>query len=77
VIQDPTPESIREAVERVVTYKVSEGQLDEAPLTLRELTLVKQEFVKVLTSMYHHRLDYPQLNQQPAQPDSPAAMGPY
>jgi putative nucleotidyltransferase with HDIG domain len=64
VLQDPTPEKITALVDRIVGFKLAEGQLDEAPLTLREITTVKEQFVTVLTSMYHHRLDYPVQSQQ-------------
>jgi putative nucleotidyltransferase with HDIG domain len=68
VLQDPTPESIEELVERIVEYKMTEGQLEEAPLTLKEVSVAKQQFVKVLTGMYHHRLDYPIQNRNAASP---------
>ncbi|UCF19904.1 MAG: HDIG domain-containing protein [Gemmatimonadota bacterium] len=64
VLQDPTPENMRALVDRIVDFKLAEGQLDEAPLTLQEITTIKEQFVTVLTSMYHHRLDYPSQNQQ-------------
>ncbi len=75
VLQDPTPEGIAELVDRVAGFKISEGQLDEAPLTMREIDLIKQQFVKVLTSMYHHRLDYPLQNSQAAEAEEPAVPG--
>jgi len=75
VLQDPTPEGITELVDRIVGFKISEGQLDEAPLTMREIEIVKQQFVKVLTSMYHHRLDYPVQNSQAAEAEEPAVPG--
>lgn len=59
VLQDPTPERIRALVDRIVDTKVSEGQLDDAPLTLREITRIKEQFTSILSGMYHHRLDYP------------------
>jgi membrane-associated HD superfamily phosphohydrolase len=33
--------------------------LREAPLTLRQLQMVKDEFARVLSGMYHSRIDYP------------------
>ncbi len=72
VLQDPTPENIRTLVDRIVDFKLSEGQLDEAPLTLQEITTIREQFVTVLTSMYHHRLDYPSQNQQVV--EKPAAQ---
>lgn len=59
VLQDPTAESISGLVDRIVDGKIAQHQLDEAPLTMRELSLIKQQFVTVLMGMYHHRIDYP------------------
>ncbi|MBX6362929.1 MAG: HDIG domain-containing protein [Gemmatimonadetes bacterium] len=59
VLQDPTPERITALVNRIVETKIAAGQLDECPLTFGDLSRVKEQFVKVLTGMYHHRIDYP------------------
>lgn len=59
VLQEPTPERVRSLVDGIVEGKQRDGQLDEAPLTLREITLLKDTFVKVLSGIYHHRIDYP------------------
>ncbi len=75
VLQEPTPERIEELVDRILGFKMSEGQLDEAPLTLEEVNSIKQAFVKVLTGMYHHRLDYPVQNNQTPKAEEPAAHG--
>lgn len=58
-LAEPTPDRIRELVDRIVDARVEEGELDQSPLTLRELDVVKGEFVRVLTGVYHHRIDYP------------------
>jgi putative nucleotidyltransferase with HDIG domain len=58
-LADPTPQRIRELVERIVTAKIAAGQLDESPLTLREIGIAKDVLAKGLLAMYHHRLDYP------------------
>ena len=59
VLQDPTPGRIRELVDRLIGQKIAEGQLDEAPLTLHEIGMIKDSLTNVLTGMYHHRIDYP------------------
>ncbi len=59
VLPDPTPDRIRELTDRIVEGKMAQHQLDDTPLTLRELTEVKAAFVGVLAGMYHHRIDYP------------------
>ena len=59
VLPDPTHENIRQLVDRIVQAKIDAGQLDETPLTLAELSLIKEQFVNVLAGMYHQRIDYP------------------
>lgn len=59
VLSEPTPPRVREVVEHIVRQRLDQGQLREAPLTLRQVELVKVEFVRVLNGMYHRRIDYP------------------
>jgi cyclic-di-AMP phosphodiesterase PgpH len=79
VLQDPTPIRIRELVDRLVGQKIAEGQLDQSPLTLREIDVIKETLASVLTGMYHHRIDYPAPQVAPAPPTAdplPASPAP-
>ena len=58
-LAEPTPDRIREVIDTVVRQRLEQGQLREAPLTMRQLTIVKQQFARVLGGMYHGRVDYP------------------
>ena len=57
-LRKPTPAKIRALVEELVRAKINDGQLDECPLTLGELAMVKESFAKTLRSMLHSRIDY-------------------
>jgi len=59
VLNEPTAEKIREVIEHIVRQRVEQGQLTDAPLTLRQLETIKAEFTRVLVGMYHNRIDYP------------------
>jgi cyclic-di-AMP phosphodiesterase PgpH len=59
VLPEPTPEKVREAIELLVQQKLASGQLDDAPLTLRDLDRVKREFARVMSGTYHKRIGYP------------------
>jgi hypothetical protein len=59
VLSDPSPEKVREAIEQLVQQKLASGQLDDAPLTLRDLDRVKREFARVMSGTYHKRIGYP------------------
>ena len=43
----------------IVNSVFADGQLNECELTLRELRLIEESFVRVLLGIYHHRVDYP------------------
>lgn len=55
---DPNPSRVEALVKRIIAGKVDDGQLDECDLTLRELALVEQAFVKALLGMHHSRPTY-------------------
>ncbi|MXX68166.1 MAG: HDIG domain-containing protein [Gemmatimonadales bacterium] len=60
VLSHPSPERIRALIDRLVQDRIDYGELDDCPLTYRDLRIVKREFAHVLTGLYHHRIDYPQ-----------------
>jgi cyclic-di-AMP phosphodiesterase PgpH len=75
VLQDPTPERIRALVDRIVDAKISQGELEDAPLTLREVSRIKEQFTSVLSGMYHHRIDYPATREVTAMPEPSRTAG--
>ncbi len=52
--------AIRKIVENIVRERIADGQLADAPLTLRDISLVQRTFVNVLDGMYHPRVEYPE-----------------
>ena len=58
-IKKPTPAKIRSLVDDIVKARISDGQLDNCLLTIRDLAKVKEVFCKTLRSMLHSRIDYP------------------
>jgi membrane-associated HD superfamily phosphohydrolase len=59
VLDDRSPERVSEAIEQLVQQKLASGQLDDAPLTLRDLDRIKREFARVMSGTYHKRIGYP------------------
>jgi putative nucleotidyltransferase with HDIG domain len=53
-------QTIREIVEQIVDERIAADQLDEAPLTLRDISVIKDSFTKTLQGIYHPRVEYPQ-----------------
>jgi len=60
-LAEPTPNRLRSLVKRIIDSRANEGQLDQCQLTLRELALIKESFVKVLAAVFHGRVPYPKL----------------
>jgi putative nucleotidyltransferase with HDIG domain len=58
----PDPENIRSIVSKIVDAVISDGQLDECDITLRELTIIRESMITALTAIYHARIDYPGYN---------------
>ncbi len=58
-LNDPTPARIQGVVQRLINNIFIEGELDECDLTLKDLHLIAKAFIRILTGMYHHRVDYP------------------
>jgi hypothetical protein len=58
----PDPENIRTIVNKIFDAIVSDGQLDECDLSLRELTKIRETIASSLVAIYHARIDYPGFN---------------
>jgi len=58
-LSDPSPQKLRELIEHIVRQRIEQGQLREAPITLKQLEAVKDQFARVLLGMYHSRIEYP------------------
>lgn len=67
----PTPENISTIVNKIFDSIVSDGQLDECDLSLRELTKVRDSINSSLTAIYHARIDYPGFNPPSLDPAPP------
>ncbi len=58
----PDPHNIRSICNKIFEAIVSDGQLDECDLSLRELTAIRESIIASLTAIYHARIDYPGFN---------------
>ncbi len=58
-IKDIDEAKIRANIQRIFQRIVTDGQLDECPLTLKDLARISETFLKVLMGIYHNRIAYP------------------
>jgi len=58
-LKDPSPSRIRGMVISIVQDRFKDSELDDCPLTLRELTKIIESFETVLLGTFHSRIEYP------------------
>ena len=74
-LTEHTPNRVRQLVRRIIQQKFTSGELDECPLTLRDLHGIEESFLPVLMGTLHGRLEYPWQNQR-SQADVSTALQP-
>ncbi|MBI4276891.1 MAG: HDIG domain-containing protein [Armatimonadetes bacterium] len=57
----PSPDRIEQQVRRIIRDKLEDGQLDECDLTFRDLDRIAQAFTRILTGIFHPRVEYPEV----------------
>lgn len=62
----PTHARIEVLVDKIISTQLSDGQLDESDLTLRDLRAIREALVNLLAGMLHVRVGYPELIKQSA-----------
>ena len=60
-LPDYTEKSIREMVNRLIDAQVSEGYFKECPITFRDIAYAKTVLIEKLKTIYHTRINYPDL----------------
>jgi putative nucleotidyltransferase with HDIG domain len=58
-VQEPTPPKLRNMIDMIIARIRDDGQLDECDITLREMRVVAESFVRTLMGIHHHRITYP------------------
>lgn len=58
-LRDYSQESISALVDRIFAYKIEDGQLEQADITLKEIDTIKIVMQTYLGQMYHERIKYP------------------
>ena len=58
-LSQPNQFRIQGMVDKIIKDKLTDGQLEQCDLTLKDLNQISQAFVKVFAGMYHKRIAYP------------------
>lgn len=58
-MEEPDPDKIKNVVNNLIQIRIDDGQLDNAPITFRDIKKIKEAFYNVLISQHHKRIRYP------------------
>ncbi len=67
-MKDPSPQEIREFIGKLVQGKLQDGQLNNSPVTLRDIEDICDAFCTVLNGVFHERIEYPKTSVPPRAP---------
>lgn len=59
-IREPNPENVAAMIQRIINSVMAEGQFDDCPLTVKEITVVADVLKKTVLAIHHHRIEYPE-----------------
>jgi putative nucleotidyltransferase with HDIG domain len=58
-LEDPNHQRYKDLVLKIINKKLFDEQLDETPLTLKDLNIIAERFTATLVSVHHARIPYP------------------
>jgi putative nucleotidyltransferase with HDIG domain len=58
-LEGPTAPRIRAIVQKIIESRMNDGELDESGLTLKDIAVVREKFIQLLTGVFHSRIPYP------------------
>jgi hypothetical protein len=59
-LENPKPSRIRNLVHQIFSDKFNKGLLERSTLTLSDLKIIEESFIRVLIATFHKRIKYPE-----------------
>jgi putative nucleotidyltransferase with HDIG domain len=60
-LTDYSENSLRNLIDKIIGSQIADGLLENAPLTFKNIKVIKQVFLERLLSVYHLRITYPEI----------------
>ena len=57
-LEKPTPSRVNNLIGRIIKDKIDNGQLDDSPLTFREISKIRVSLQQTIGNMFHNRIAY-------------------
>jgi cyclic-di-AMP phosphodiesterase PgpH len=61
-IVEPDSAKLENVINNLFKIRIEDGQLDDAPLSLKDIKIIKDSFLSILIGQYHKRIRYPNQN---------------
>ncbi len=58
-MNEPDSKKIENMINNLIDQRLDDGQLDESPLTIMDIKIIKESFLNILVSQHHKRIRYP------------------
>lgn len=58
-IEEPDQSKVENVIENIIQNRISDGQLDDSPLTFKDINRIKEAFTNILLGQHHRRIRYP------------------
>ena len=58
-IDNPDTAKVENIIKNIFKGRISDGQLDEAPITFEDISKMREEFLNILLGQHHKRIKYP------------------
>ncbi|HUS88217.1 MAG TPA: HDIG domain-containing protein [Desulfosporosinus sp.] len=60
-MKQPTPGRVEGLIRKIIKDRLNDGQLNQCDLTFQDLDRIAMAFVRVLSGIFHSRVEYPEL----------------
>ena len=57
-VEKPNLNKVENIIKTIIQDKIEEGQLDDCPLSLKDIEIIRNSFVKTFSGMFHKRIEY-------------------
>ncbi|MDE6511339.1 MAG: HDIG domain-containing protein [Muribaculaceae bacterium] len=63
-LKDYSPDSINALVDKIIDAQMADGLYNESPINFRDIRAIKDTFKKRLATIYHSRIEYPEIQKK-------------
>jgi len=66
---DADPKKVENVINNLISARIDDGQLDDAPLTFSDVKKIKESFLGILVGQHHKRIRYPKQDEMETKKD--------